>query len=133
MAGVAPLIYLTVGEVVALHDEILRAAGQPSSPLRDRSLLESALQRPRHAAFYENANIITQAALYMAGIAMNHPFVDGNKRAGYAAGIAFLHLNGYVTATDQLNDVTTGQWIEQLVTHALPLAGFIDLLRARLT
>jgi prophage maintenance system killer protein len=64
----ASIVYLTVSEVVALHDEILRAAGQPPSPLRDRSLLESALQRPRHAAFYENADIITQAALYMAGI-----------------------------------------------------------------
>ncbi len=132
MADEAPVIYLTVGEAVALHDEILRAAGQPPSPLRDRALLESALQRPRHAAFYENAGIITQAALYMAGIASNHPFVDGNKRAGYAAGIAFLHLNGHASAADRLNDMTTGQWIEQLVTHALPLAGFIDLLRARL-
>ena len=80
MTAATPPIYLTVGEVVALHDAILARAGQAPSPLRDRALLESALRRPQHAAFYEDADVITQAALYMMGIAMNHPFVDGNKR-----------------------------------------------------
>jgi death on curing protein len=75
-----PIIYLTVGEVIAFHAEILRRAGQLSTQLRDRGLLESALQRPQNAAYYEGADAVTQAALYMIGIALNHPFVDGNKR-----------------------------------------------------
>lgn len=132
MAAETPPIYLTVGEVVALHGAILASAGQPSTPLRDGALLESALQRPQHAAFYEGADIITQAALYMTGIALNHPFVDGNKRAGYVAGVTFLHLNGYEEAAARLNDAAPGQWLEQVVTHALSLADFIERLRERL-
>jgi death-on-curing family protein len=90
------------------------------------------LRRPQHAAFYEGADILTQAALYMMGIAMNHPFVDGNKRAGFAVGVTFLRLNGYTGAADQLNDVAPGQWLEQVVAHILPPAEFTERLRARL-
>ena len=39
------------------------------------------------------------AAAYTAGIVRNHPFVDGNKRAGYSVAVAFLILNGYRIAT----------------------------------
>ncbi len=132
MTAATPPIYLTLGEVVALHDTILARAAQAPSALRDRALLESALRRPQHAAYYESADIITQAALYMMGVAMNHPFVDGNKRAGFAAGVTFLHLNGYESAADQLNDVAAGQWLEQVVAHILPPAEFTERLRARL-
>lgn len=132
MAAATAPIYLTVGEAVALHDAILAQAGQASSQLRDRALLESALRRPQHAAFYEGADVIAQAALYMMGIAMNHPFVDGNKRAGFAAGVTFLHLNGYAGAADRLNDVAPGQWLEQVVAHALSPDELIERLRARL-
>jgi death-on-curing protein len=34
------------------------------------------------------------AAAYLFHLVRNHPFVDGNKRAGLAAAIAFLGLNG---------------------------------------
>ena len=46
-------------------------------------------------AYTAEANIVELAAAYTTGIVRNHPFVDGNKRTGYSAGLAFLILNGY--------------------------------------
>jgi death-on-curing protein len=64
--------------------------------IRDRGLLESALARPlQHYAYAEGVDIIDMAALYTIAIVRNHPFVDGNKRAGFLAGILFLELNGF--------------------------------------
>ena len=86
-------------EVTALHDEaLLNHGGSPG--LRDRGLLDSALARPRQIyAYADNPNIVELAAAYTAGIVRNHPFVDGNKRAGYSVAVAFLILNGYRIAT----------------------------------
>ena len=64
--------------------------------MRDKTLLSSALARPRqHLAYSTEADIIRMAAAYTAGIVSNHPFVDGNKRTGFVIGILFLELNGY--------------------------------------
>ena len=93
-----PTIYLTAGEVLTFNREILRRAGTPAQAgafLRERGLLESAVQRPQNAAYYAGADLVTQAALYMVGIALNHPFVDGNKRTGLLAGATLLYLAGY--------------------------------------
>jgi hypothetical protein len=76
MADLRPIIYLTAGEVERFHEQIMRSTGQSSAFLRDRGLLESAVLRPQTAAYYAGADLITQAALYMIGIALNHPFVD---------------------------------------------------------
>lgn len=54
------------------------------------------MARPRQTfAYTANANTAELAAAYTAGIVRNHPFVDGNKRTGYSAAVAFLILNGY--------------------------------------
>jgi len=127
-----PIFYLTAGEVIAFHSEIMRRAGQPLALLRDRGLLESAVQRPQNAAYYEEADVVTQAGLYMVGIALNHPFVDGNKRAGYVAGMAFLQLNGYVDFDASLNDPEPGVWLEQVVNHEMTFEAFIHHLQERL-
>lgn len=68
MAISRPIIYLTAGEVLAFNREILRRAGQPSALLRERGLLESAVQRPQNAAYYAGVDLVEQAALYMVGI-----------------------------------------------------------------
>jgi death-on-curing protein len=60
-------------------------------------LLESALAMPR-AGFgdeYAHSNIFEMAAAYLFHSTKNHPFIDGNKRIGYAAAVVFLHINGY--------------------------------------
>jgi death-on-curing protein len=64
--------------------------------LRDEGLLQSALARARqHYAYAQHSDLIEMAALYTAGIVRNHPFVDGNKRSGFVAGVLFLELNGF--------------------------------------
>ncbi|MEO6458393.1 MAG: type II toxin-antitoxin system death-on-curing family toxin [Chloroflexia bacterium] len=87
----------SVLDVIAMHQEIMVQYGQ-SALLRDNgeALLDSAMMRPQMAAHYEEADLSKQAALLILGIAQAHPFVDGNKRAAFAAGIVFLQLNGYL-------------------------------------
>ena len=50
--------------------------------------------RPRMAAYYEDADLVRQAATLIAGLAYNHAFVDGNKRSAEMAGFVFLRANG---------------------------------------
>jgi len=88
-------VFLTLDEVLALHaDQIARYGGRPG--LRDLGLLESALAMPRttYGRVYLHPSLPEMAAAYLFHLAGNHPFVDGNKRVGLAAAIAFLGLNG---------------------------------------
>ena len=124
-----PLIYLTAGEVIAFHAVIMQQAGQLPAALRDRGLLESAVQRPQNAAYSEDADILTQAALSMVGIALNHPFVDGNKRTGYVGGMTFLHLNGHIDINTSLNDPQLGIWLEQVINGESTFAQFVQQLQ----
>lgn len=88
-------IWIEEREILAIHDHALTLHGGGKG-LRDRSLLQSALARPReHHAYSEHPDILEMAALYTAGIVRNHPFVDGNKRTGFIAGVLFLELNGF--------------------------------------
>jgi death on curing protein len=84
--------WLTVEEVVALHERQLRRFGGPSG-IRDPGALESAIGRPRNKREYEGAEMAELAAAYAYGIARNHPFVDGNKRAAFIAMVLFLRKN----------------------------------------
>ena len=77
-------------EVVVLHDDLLnRFGGEPG--LRDAGSLESALMRPQ-MGYYEG--IIEEAAALMESLAMNHPFVDGNKRVAFFVTDTFLRMSG---------------------------------------
>ncbi|HEY3242777.1 MAG TPA: type II toxin-antitoxin system death-on-curing family toxin [Phycisphaerae bacterium] len=88
-------IFLTLDEAVEIHrDQIERYGG--SAGVRDFGLLQSALAMPA-AGFdgeYLHADLFEMAAAYLFHIVQNHPFVDGNKRAGAVAAIVFLCLNG---------------------------------------
>jgi death-on-curing protein len=67
-----------------------------SHGLRDENVLESALARPQQRWNYDpTATIFELAASYEFGLAMNHPFVDGNKRVALVVTVAFLDRNGY--------------------------------------
>lgn len=81
--------------VVSVHQMLIAEHGGISG-IRDPSLLESALARPKQNFSYsENSSIFELAASYSYGVAKNHPFVDGNKRVALTAGAIFLELNGY--------------------------------------
>lgn len=88
--------YLTSVEVLTIHYVLIRRYGG-SEGVRDPGALESALYRPR-SGYYEGP--IQQAAALWESLTKNHPFVDGNKRIGFAAADTFLRLNGYkITAS----------------------------------
>ncbi|WP_414585078.1 type II toxin-antitoxin system death-on-curing family toxin [Scytonema sp. PCC 10023] len=65
--------------------------------IRDEGLLESALAQPQATFAGEllHPTIHEQAAAYLYHLAMNHPFIDGNKRTAFAVMDTFLRLNGY--------------------------------------
>jgi death-on-curing protein len=86
-------IWLDVEIVTDLHVEQLALFGGPDG-IRDQGMLESALGRPLNKFAYGETDLAALAAAYAFGIARNHPFVDGNKRAAFGAMIVFLGLNG---------------------------------------
>jgi death on curing protein len=86
-------VWLTGELVLAIHGEQLRLFGGPEG-VRDLGMLESALARPKNKWAYGERDLPELAAAYAFGIARNHPFVDGNKRASFLALITFLGLNG---------------------------------------
>jgi len=86
--------WLVLVHILAVHSDQIQAHGG-SLGLRDRGLLESALERPRNRFHYEpTSDLPSLAASYGFGIAKNHPFVDGNKRVAFQAMYLFLGLNG---------------------------------------
>jgi death on curing protein len=85
-------IWLDVEIVIDLHAEQLALFGGPDG-IRDQGMLESALGRPINKFSYGETALAALAAAYAFGIARNHPFVDGNKRAAFGALIVFLGLN----------------------------------------
>lgn len=93
-------IWLELQAVQVLHDEQLAEHGG-SPGVRDAGLRESALARPRNAWSYGQEDLVALAALYAAGVMRNHPFVDGNKRAGFLAAYAFLFVNGLELIADE--------------------------------
>jgi death-on-curing protein len=80
--------------LLLLHGESLAEHGGAAG-LRDEGLLDSALARPLNLLAYGSPDLAALAACYGAGLAQNHPFVDGNKRAAFLAVGLFLALNGH--------------------------------------
>jgi death on curing protein len=86
--------WLSMTVILAIHSDQIREHGG-SLGLREKGLLESALDRPRNRLHYEpDSDLAALAAAYGFGIAKNHPFVDGNKRVAFQAMYVFLSLNG---------------------------------------
>ena len=86
----------TIAEIIAIHDDQIAQFGG-SLGLRDMGALESALLRPQ-LGYY--ASLTEEAAALMESLAMNHPFVDGNKRVAFAVTEVFLGLNGHFIDCD---------------------------------
>jgi death-on-curing protein len=80
--------------LLLLHAESLAEHGGGAG-LRDEGLLDSVLARPVNLAAYGEPDVAALAASYGVGIAENHPFVGGNKRAALLATGLFLYFNGY--------------------------------------
>jgi len=90
--------YPTIEDAIAVHDRLIALFGG-SLGIRDRGALESAVARPQ-TGYYED--IIQEAAALWESLSQNHPFVDGNKRVAVTVMAAFLRVNGYRLAFDDL-------------------------------
>jgi death-on-curing protein len=120
-------VWIDERDVLAVHDRLLALHGGAPG-IRDHGLLESALARPRqHYSYAEGVDIIDMAALYTIAIVRNHPFVDGNKRAGFLAGILFLELNGFDFAAGEQAVVES---VFALAAGDLDEAGYTTWLRS---
>ncbi|MCG7869894.1 MAG: type II toxin-antitoxin system death-on-curing family toxin [Candidatus Thiodiazotropha taylori] len=102
--------------VIAVHQSLLAEHGGAPG-IRDETLLESALNRPRQRFEYtDESSIFDLAASYCYGLASNHPFVDGNKRIALTIAAVFLELNGFSLTAPEPNAVVI---IEQLAAGKL--------------
>ncbi len=86
-------IWITREVILATQEQLLQRFGGLAG-IREDNLLESALHRPRHLFSYGRPTLFELAASYATGIVKNHPFLDGNKRAGFMAAYIFLAANG---------------------------------------
>ena len=87
--------FVSTNMVLSIHARQIERFGGTSG-VRDEGLLESALAQPQ-ATFggqLLHPTISEQAAAYLYHLAMNHPFMDGNKRTAFAVADTFLRLNG---------------------------------------
>ena len=91
-----PIQFLSLDEVLAIHERLIDVFGGPAG-VRDMGLLESALYRPQ-TGYYEDIHQMS-AALFQS-LLMNHPFIDGNKRAAFFVTDTFLRLNGFRIEVD---------------------------------
>jgi death-on-curing protein len=115
-------VWLDVEILIDLHSEQLALFGGPEG-IRDQGMLESALGRLVNKFAYGETDLAALAAAYVFGIARNHPFVDGNKRAAFGAMIVFLGLNEIdflvapESATAMILSVAAGEVSEASLTR----------------
>ena len=90
--------YLTTEEVVQINADVVR-----EGLLRDAGLLASAVGRPGQVVFGQEAyeTLFKKVAALFESLALNHAFVDGNKRTAVVAAIHMLNWNGYDLAASQ--------------------------------
>ncbi len=117
--------WIDKGALILLHDESLAEHGGRAG-LRDEGLLESALNKPLNLLAYGEPDLAELAASYATGLAKNHPFVDGNKRAAFLAVGMFLYLNGYRLQATQADATLT---VLGLAAGDISEAAFAEWLR----
>lgn len=118
--------YLSVEQALAAHAELIKRYGG-SQGIRDRGLLESAVFRPQASAFGRDAypTLFEKCAVLGYSLIQNHPFVDGNKRTGFATMHLMLLINGYdltSTAKEEVamtEDIASGKMREPKIAQWL--------------
>lgn len=88
-------VFPPIEAIIDLHAELLAEHGGAPG-LRDRGALEASLARAHQIVAYgeKHITVFDLAAAVCVSILRNHPFVDGNKRAGFVALGMILHMNG---------------------------------------
>jgi death on curing protein len=116
--------WLPIGVVIE-HNRLELAGTGEQHFLRDFSLLEGALARPRNAFVYGEEDIVVLAVRLLAAIAQAHAFEQGNKRTAFAAARLFLRANGYDTSFDD-----TVSWANEIISLVEHRSTEADLIRA---
>lgn len=104
--------YITTADALAIHQILIRKYGGADG-LRDMGALESALHRPQ-TGYYKD--IIEEAAALLESLAINHPFLDGNKRVAFAVMSAFLFINRFAIHESSAEIYQT--WMELFDTNS---------------
>lgn len=113
--------YPNVVEAFALYNDAMGVTDDPGDLANRLDILASTLARPRNLATYEEADLTWQAASLLWGMIHNHPFADGNKRAGLHIAFTFARVNGLaiVAPEDAVVElgyaVAEGRWDEKAV------------------
>jgi death-on-curing protein len=119
-----PRDYLTVADVLGMHTILMQRYGGAGG-VRDPGALEAALFRPQ-TGYY--SDIIAEAAALLESLAINHPFVDGNKRIAFAATDVFLRINGWCLKRQPM--VIHTEMLEMLEAGTFDIAHLEPWLRA---
>jgi len=120
--------YLALKQVLALHVRLTQVFGGASG-LRDRGALEAAVARPAATFGGEDLypDLAAKAGALMHSLAMNYPFIDGNKRIALASAQLMCRANGQrvlasqveleelllATARGELEAAALGIWLRQ--------------------
>ncbi len=125
-----PWTWIDEHDALALHDRLLALHGGAAG-VRDAGLLASALARPRQLEAYAgDVDVADLAGAYTFGLVKNHPFIDGNKRVGFVAGILFLELNG---ARFAASEEAAAQAVLDVAAGSLDEAGYVAFLRENMS
>lgn len=124
------IVWIEKTLILAIHDRQLAEHGGIGG-VRDETLLDSALARPRQRHVYADPppDLAELAASLAFGLARNHPFADGNKRTAAVACETFLMLNDTIIEAD---DVALYPVYIGLADGSLSEAEFAVWLRAHL-
>ena len=106
-----------------MHTVLMQRYGGAAG-VRDPGALEAALFRPQ-TGYYED--IVTEAAALIESLAINHPFVAGNKRIAFAAADVFLRINGWRLQRSPMQ--IHAEMIEMLETRTFDIAHLEPWLR----
>ena len=115
--------------LLLLHKESLAQFGGAAG-LRDEGLLDSALARPVNKHSYDGCkDLAVLTAAYGFGLARNHPFIDGNKRAAFLAVGVFLAINRHRLSAKPVEAIEA---ILSLADGTMDAAGFADWIKTHL-
>ncbi|WP_230967380.1 type II toxin-antitoxin system death-on-curing family toxin [Nostoc commune] len=119
---------MTISQVLDIHQRQIQRFGGTSG-VRDEGLLDSALAQPQASFGGEllHPTIHEQAAAYLYHLAMNHPFIDGNKRTAFAVMLTFLNLNGYTLSLSQEQAYNLVIRVVEKEISKEELSGFLEL------
>ncbi|HLA95727.1 MAG TPA: type II toxin-antitoxin system death-on-curing family toxin [Pyrinomonadaceae bacterium] len=119
--------YLTTEEAITLHILLMREWNEIRFGVDRRDLLESALNRPKQTANFENADIIGQAATLCFGLIKSHPWLGGNKRTATYLTEVFLDLNGVTIKASDREIVSLALNIESDTGKVAEIKEWLDL------